>query len=185
MHPRMFEGWSDYFLLIGSAAAALIGLLFIVATLSVGRELEWVERGQKLYLTPIVFHLGGILLLSGLGMAPIVTPLLFGAGSGIVALIGLVSCVRIGWGMYKLPVAPTKIYDLWWYGIIPAATYALLIAAAALLALRPGEPTLTAVAALLMAQLLVSIHSAWDLVTYLAPRAQDNAAPAAAKKKKP
>ena len=173
MQTFMFEGWQDYFLLVGSAAAALIGLLFIVVTLTIGRELSSIERGQKLYMTPIVFHLGGIVLLSGAAMAPVATPVLFGLASGIVALIGSVSCVRIGSEIYRMPVAPTKVYDMWWYGIIPAMAYLLLLPASALLAVTPSEWALTAVAALLMAQLLISIHSAWDLVTYLAPRSSD------------
>ncbi len=169
----MFEGWQDYYLLIGSAAAALIGLLFVVVTLTSGRELDSIERGQKLYMSPILFHLGGILMLSGLGMSPVATPELFGAASGVVALIGFVGCVRIARGIYRVPVAETKIYDMWWYGIIPAGAYLLLLAASAALLRWPTEWTLTAVGAMLMAQLLVSIHSAWDLVTYLAPRSSD------------
>lgn len=169
----MFEGWQDYYLLIGTAAAALIGLLFVVVTLTTGRELSSIERGQKLYMSPILFHLGGILLLSGLGLSPVVTPELFGAASGLVALIGFVACVRIARGIHYVPVADTKVYDMWWYGIIPAGAYLLLLAASAALARWPTEWTLTAVAAMLMAQLLISIHSVWDLVTYLAPRSSD------------
>jgi hypothetical protein len=169
----MFEGWQDYYLLIGTAAAALIGLLFVVVTLTTGREIDSIERGQKLYMTPILFHLGGILLLSGLGMSPVVTPELFGAANGIVAIIGFVACVRIARGIHERPVSTTTDYDMWWYGIVPAGAYMLLLTAAAALVLRPTEWTLTAVAAMLMAQLLISIHSAWDLVTYLAPRSSD------------
>jgi hypothetical protein len=169
----MFEGWQDYYLLIGSAAAALIGLLFVVVTLTSGRELDSIERGQKLYMTPILFHLGGILLLSGLGMSPIVTPELFGAANGIVALIGFVACVRIARGIRQRPISTTTDYDMWWYGIIPAGTYLLLFASSAGLVRWPTEWTLTAVGAMLMAQLLISIHSAWDLVTFLAPRSSD------------
>jgi hypothetical protein len=46
LRSAMLEGWKDYFLLVGSAAAALIGLLFVVVTLTAGRELGTVERGQ-------------------------------------------------------------------------------------------------------------------------------------------
>jgi hypothetical protein len=169
----MFEGWQDYYLLIGTAAAALIGLLFVVVTLTRGRELDSIERGQKLYMTPILFHLGGILLLSGLGMSPVVTPELFGTANGIVALMGFVACVRIARGIHQRPVSPTTDYDMWWYGIIPAGAYVVLLTASAALARWPTEWTLATVAAMLMTQLLISIHSAWDLVTYLAPRSSD------------
>jgi len=45
----MFEGWSDYFFMIGSSAAALIGLMFVVVTLTAGRDRRDLERGKKLY----------------------------------------------------------------------------------------------------------------------------------------
>ena len=172
MFPLMFEGWQDYYLLIGSAAAALIGLLFVVVTLTVGRELDTIERGQKLYMTPIVFHLGGIVLLSGVAMSPVATPGLYALASGIIALIGLVGCIRIAHGIRTGPLGPTSDYDMVWYGIVPAAAYLLLFGASMLLALRPSEMALAAVGAMLMAQLLISIHSAWDLVTFLAPRSR-------------
>ena len=53
----MFHGWENYYLLIGSAAAALIGLMFVVVTLTAGRDRDEVERGKQLYTSPIVWHL--------------------------------------------------------------------------------------------------------------------------------
>ena len=66
----MFEGWSDFYLLVASAAGALIGLLFVVVTLTAGREAQSTERGASLYMTPIVFHLATVLLGGAVAMAP-------------------------------------------------------------------------------------------------------------------
>ena len=33
----MFEGWDNFYLVTGGAAGALIGLMFVVATLEIGR----------------------------------------------------------------------------------------------------------------------------------------------------
>jgi hypothetical protein len=43
-------GWSDYFFMIGSAAVALIGLMFVVVTLTAGRHRGKLERGKKLFV---------------------------------------------------------------------------------------------------------------------------------------
>ena len=66
----MFQHWDSYYLLLGSAAGALIGLLFVVATLSAGREVSTVTRGTKTYLTPTVFHFAMVMAVSALATAP-------------------------------------------------------------------------------------------------------------------
>ena len=67
----MFEGWGEYYLLVGTAAAALIGLLFVVMSLLAGRDRAQIEAGSRFYMTPIVFDLGAIVVLSGAALAPI------------------------------------------------------------------------------------------------------------------
>lgn len=70
----MFEKWSDFYVMTGGASAALIGLLFIVVTLSAASEAanEQVDltRGHSVYASPAVFHLGVVLFVSALGLAP-------------------------------------------------------------------------------------------------------------------
>ena len=176
---EMLKDWGDYLFLTGSAAGGLIGLLFVIVTLTAGHERSVIERGQRLYMTPIVVHLGGILLLSGMAIAPPTTPAALALASGAIALIGLVSGCRIAVGIGRLP--PTTSggwFDVWWYGIVPAAFYAVLFAGAAGLWMRSGWGVI-AFAGALMALLLNSMHLAWDLVTYLAPRADAKPAPAA------
>jgi hypothetical protein len=173
MGAGMFHGWEEYFFMLGSAAGGLIGLLFVIVTLTAGRDRSAMERGQKLYMTPLVFHLGGVLLLSGSAIAPAMTGPLYALVSGLAGVIGLVSGVRIAAGISRLP--PTTSggwFDIIWYGIVPAAIYLGLLAAAA--AIWMGvEGALAGVAAALMALLLTSMHDAWDLITYLAPRADE------------
>ena len=43
----MFRDWENYYLLIGSAARALIGLMFVVTTLTAGIDASRVSRGAK------------------------------------------------------------------------------------------------------------------------------------------
>ena len=167
----MAEGWGEYFFMIGSSAAALIGLMFIVVTLTAGRDRAEVERGKHLYTSPIVWHLAVVLTLSGAAIAPAVTPRLFGFAAAGLAVLGAGIGVRSAVGIARRPGDPNSPgFDMFWYGLAPAIVYLGLGAAA--LGLLGGEPWgPTAVAAALMALLLVSIHAEWDLVTYLAPGA--------------
>jgi hypothetical protein len=168
----MFKDWSEYYFMLGSSAAALIGLMFVVATLTTGRDTKQAEQGKHLYTSPIVWHLGGIVVVSGAAIAPSMTPALFGIGAAGLSLVGLAICIRnaIGIGRHRIAGADNTTFDVWWYGIVPASIYAALGAAASgvIAETRWGE---NAVAAAVMALLLVSIHAEWDLVTFLAPMA--------------
>src|SRR3954454_15715892 len=166
----MFEGWEDYYLLVGSAAAALIGLLFVVVTLTAGRERRSVEAGARYYMTPIVFDLGAIVVMSGAAMSPVITEARFGWLTLAFAALSAVGDARIAYGIRHLPEGVTGgWFDVWWYGIIPAAL-SLLLAASGIAMLMHSGWAAAAIAGLLMALLLICIHNAWDLVTYLAPK---------------
>jgi hypothetical protein len=169
MAAAMFDGWENYYLMVGSSAGALIGLMFVVVTLTAGRDRAETERGKHLYTSPIVWHLGVILTLSGAAAIPAMTPRFFAVAAGGLGIIGLGIGVRSAIGIARNPGAPdTAVFDTFWYGIAPAITYVGL-AGAALGTFCDWRWGTTAIAADLMALLLVSIHAEWDLVTYLAP----------------
>lgn len=167
----MFEGWGEFFFMIGSSAAALIGLMFVVVTLTAGRDREEVERGKHLYTSPIVWHLAVVLTLSGAAIAPGVSATIYGYAAGVLALLGVGMGTRSAVGITRRPGAANAAgFDAFWYGVAPALAYVgLAVAAVGLLGGAPWATT--AVAGDLMALLLVSIHAEWDLVTYLAPGA--------------
>ena len=166
----MFEGWGEYFFMIGSSAAALIGLMFVVVTLTAGRERDQLERGKHLYTSPVVWQLGVVLVLSGGAIAPSMTPRFFGAVSGGLSLLGIGMGLRSTIGIVRVPiVAPDdNLFDMVWYGVMPIIVYVGL-AIASVLAFTQNEWAASAVAGSLMGLMLVSIHAEWDLVTYLAP----------------
>ena len=165
----MFEGWSEYFFMIGSSAAALIGLMFVVVTLTAGRGRDETERGKHLYTSPIVWHLAAVLVLSGGAIAPAVTPRIYGLASGALALLGIAIGARSAVGIARRPGAPEAAgFDMFWYGVAPLLLYVGL-GTVAVGILEGASWGAAGVAADLMALLLVSIHAEWDLVTYLAP----------------
>ena len=174
----MFEGWENYYLMVGSSAGALIGLMFVVVTLTAGRGRAETERGKRLYTSPIVWHLGVILALSGAAAIPNVSPRLFALAAAGLAVLGMGMGIRSAVGIARIPGAPDAAgFDIFWYGGAPAIVYAGL-AGSAFGLLESWKWGTTALAADLMALLLVSIHAEWDLVTNLAPiagRADDSA----------
>jgi hypothetical protein len=168
----MFQGWDSFYLLIGSAAAALVGLLFVVATLTTNVEQASASAGANLYMTPVVFHFAMVLVLSALALAPGVTAGAAGPTVGAAALVGLVYMATVAIGQHRRrreASEPPHWSDFWWYGAAPLAIYlALGCAAAALWADAHGAAL--ALGLVLMVSLLVGVRNAWDLVTWLAPR---------------
>jgi hypothetical protein len=167
---RMFEGWADFYVLIGTAAGALIGLLFVVATLTSGRDAASAARGARLYMTPTVFHFGLVLLISAVALMPAVGTAAASAVVAACAAAGLLytAVVAVQIRLGKVP-EPTHWSDFWWYGAAPVAIYLALAAAAVMIWVVPVDAPDT-VAAALIALLLTGIRNAWDLVTFLAPR---------------
>jgi hypothetical protein len=165
------EPWHDFYLLIGGAAGALIGLLFVVASLTSGMG-EASERGRRLYLSPVVGHFGVVLAIGGLGMAP-------HAPTAIAALI--VAAVA-GWGLGCMAFICRGFFtadasmvphwsDPWWYGVGPTAVYAVMLGSAGMMLAWP-EPGLDLLAATQGALVALSVRNAWDLITWIAPRAK-------------
>ena len=70
----MFEGWDNFYLMLGPAAVGLIGLLFVVVTLTAGFDRSKAIRGQALYLTPTALHFGMVMVISAIAMAPRLGP---------------------------------------------------------------------------------------------------------------
>jgi hypothetical protein len=165
----MLRDWESFYLLVGSAAAALIGLLFVVATLTVSIDRKSAERGDKLFMTPIVFHLCGIVVLSSLALAPTLTPAAFGIVCALVAVAGFAYGAMVTFGIVTVGDPPTHWSDKWYYGAGPTLAYvALAIIAAAML--RNRGWAVNGVATVIVFLLLLGIRNAWDLVTYLAPK---------------
>ena len=167
----MLLGWDNFYLLTGTAAAGLVGLLFVVSTLNAGRDLSSVARGVRIYLSPVVFHLAIVLTLSAVMEIPRVGAGFVAAAFGAGALAGFVMAVWIGSELRrsKTSAAAPHWTDFWFYAFAPAALYAALGAAAALL-LAQAAVAADLIALALLALLLVSIRNAWDLVTWLTPR---------------
>lgn len=166
----MFEGWDNYFVLTGTASGGLIGLLFVVVTLTAGFERARAIRGSEIYMTPNLVHFAVVLVASALVLARRLSPRLDAVILGGAALAGLVNAVRTCRGILEFghTGGPPHWSDLPLYGVAPGVLYlALLGAAAAIWTQWPFAPF--ALAALLMILMLLAIRNAWDLITFMAP----------------
>jgi hypothetical protein len=173
----MFTHWDSFYLLIGGAAGALIGLLFVVATLTGGFGREKAMRGAQIYMTPTVFHFTVILVVSALTGVPDLGATPTSAGLGAIGMLGLLYGLGVSRRLLRRDTPePPHWTDFWCYGLAPAGIYIAMVATAAMF--KTGASWAPdALGAVLIALLVLAIRNAWDLVTWLAPAAAERRQP--------
>jgi hypothetical protein len=168
----MFEGWGEFYLMIGSAGAALVGLLFVVVTLTSGLTEDRAIQGQALFMTPTMLTFGMVLAGSAMALAPEIADIWRALLTAAAALFGLAYAVRasIGLARGKPPIVP-HWSDFWFYGVAPGALYLGLLGAAIAIGVE-SETAPHALASVLTLLMLLGVRNAWDLVTWIAPHAK-------------
>ena len=165
----MFEGWENFYILIGSAAGALIGLLFVVVTLTGGLDRDRALRGASLFMTPTVVMFATVLLTGAIATVPALPALAARALIGAVATGGILYGIWIIVGFRRNPDTAAHWTDIWFYAVAPTAAFACLDLADALVWAAP-KLTPYGVATVAIAMLLIGIRNAWDLITWIAPQ---------------
>jgi hypothetical protein len=161
----LFPAWETFYVIVGSAAGALTGLMFVVIAL-VANARTASEPQLDAFGTPTVVHFGAALLLSVLLAAPWPGPLsmrislaLYG-GTGLAYMIEVVRRTRRVTGYQP-------VFEDWlFHAVLPLASYvAVFIAALGLR--RASTLSLFAIGAAAVLLLFVGVHNAWDTVTYI------------------
>ena len=166
----MFDGWHEFYLLIGSAAAVLIGLIFVVISLMQDRSRSSVLSGAKLYMGPIVLGVSFVLVLSAAALMPAVTTQRFAGITAVIALWGLCRGLMSVIGIVRLK-DEVHWTDVWFYGVLPSALY-LALGTVALAFWSGWTWAQIGVAAVITLELLLAIRNEWDLITWIAPRSE-------------
>ncbi|HXQ14670.1 MAG TPA: hypothetical protein VN814_08630 [Caulobacteraceae bacterium] len=166
----MFEGWDNYFVLLGTAAAGLIGLLFVVVTLTTSFDRSQALRAGGIYMTPIAVHFGVVLSISAGALVPRLTPPQHAILIAVFATLGFSAAMRTCFGIvdFHRSADPPHWSDFWGYGAAPAGVY-LLLGATAFGVWRAAAWAPYLLAAGMLVLLLVAIRNAWDLLTWMAP----------------
>jgi len=162
----VFDGWENFYVIVGSSAGALIGLQFVVITLIASKP---IGRGEAqaggAFATPSVVHFGVVLVLSAIVSAPWDEPLMVAALWGVVGLLGVAYVVVVTRRM-RMQRAYEPVFEDWLFHVLlPVAAYAIL-AISAYVALYSVRPALFLVGGAALVLLVIGIHNAWDAVTY-------------------
>jgi len=166
----MFEGWGEYYLMAGSAAAVLIGLIFVVISLMQDRSRSSVLTGSRLYMGPIVLGVSFALVLSSTALVPGIGGREVAIVAGVIALWGLARGIMSIAGIRALK-DEVHWTDVWFYGVAPSLLYVAL-AGVALAFWRGCACAPCGLAAVVTGLLLLAVRNEWDLITWIAPRGE-------------
>src|SRR5881396_2626793 len=112
-----FAEWDSFYVIVGSAAGALIGLQFVVLTLIAERPpLRAAEAGAA-FATPSVVHFGVVLLLSATVSAPWHEIGIVSALWGLVGLGGMVYAVVVTRRL-RLQTTYAPVFEDWLFHVL-------------------------------------------------------------------
>jgi len=166
-HALPLAGWENFYVIVGSSAAALTGLQFVVITL-VATEPRLKSSGAEVgvFATPTVLHFCSVLVVACILNSPWRDVSNAATALGIYGGFGVFYCGivtrRATRRMDYKPVAEDWI----WHTVLPFLVYGAVLISALVLPRHRGA--LFAVAAAALVLLLIGIRNAWDSVTYIA-----------------
>src|SRR3954469_14566904 len=90
---QKLEAWHDFYVMTGSGAAALTGLLFVIVSLGPHVVAKSAETGVRAFISPIAVHFTSALTVSAIMLAPDVPSIPLGTGLTIGG-VGLIVYTR-------------------------------------------------------------------------------------------
>ncbi|HZP46404.1 MAG TPA: hypothetical protein VFB15_12215 [Candidatus Binataceae bacterium] len=164
------SAWREFYSLIGSAAATLIGLMFVAASIGAGVFTRDHQAGIRSFLSPTVAHFAAVLVLCLIGMIPTLTWHDFRLLTTVVGVAGL---LYASWVLRRMVrhglVSTIDLADRLWYAGLPIIAY-LLLGFVGTGPLRSPDRALRWMATALIFLLLIGIRNAWDMTVWIIDR---------------
>lgn len=158
--------WNTFYGIIGSAAAALTGLMFVVVTLIERFQTPKANDVFAAFNTPNVAHFCAALLIAGTISAPWQMLWYVSFPLGLCGICGVIYAIIVGRRMYRQKSYQPVFEDWLWHTALPFVSYTTLVVAAILLLFYPAV-ALFGVGAATLLLLFIGIHNAWDTITYI------------------
>ena len=160
--------WQNFYVIIGSAAATLTGLMFVVVTLMAGVRVRVSSPSEAFatFNTPNVVHFCAALLVAAILSAPWQALWHASLLLGLSGLGGMIYVVIVLRRARRQTDYQPVLEDWLWHTAFPLISYTALVVAAVVLL---GNPALAlfVIAAVALLLLFIGIHNAWDAVTYV------------------
>jgi hypothetical protein len=159
--------WQNFYVIIGTSAGALTGLMFVVITLISRSQGQKTRLSVDAFGTPIVVHFCLALLIAAILSAP--WEALWNAGLllGLIGLGGVIYLVIVVLRTRRQDDYQQVLEDWVWYQIFPFISYLAFLISGILLLSYP-VPALYIIGGATILLMFTGIRNAWDTVTFIA-----------------
>ncbi|MFI4868051.1 MAG: hypothetical protein ACHQDD_01705 [Steroidobacterales bacterium] len=160
------EGWNNFYVIVGSSAAGLTGLTFVVIALASDANMVRLS-GLRTFITPIVMHFGSALWIAALLCIPGHTVASLATCMSVTGVILAAHGGITTWRMYRNRSVYRPMLEDWiWNALLPSLCYLALLTGGVLLVSHP-LPALYTIGAVALTLLFIGIHNAWDLAVWI------------------
>jgi hypothetical protein len=158
--------WDTFYVIVGSAAGALVGLQFVVLTLVAERPPEGdAELAGAAFATPTIVHFSVVLLIAAVLRMPWHSIVPLAIVWGLAGLFGIVYIAIVARHLKNQSGYKPDLEDWASSVMAPALGYAA-IAGSAFVAVSYENDALFALGAAVLVLLFSGIHNAWDSIAY-------------------
>ena len=167
-----FSEWENFYVIVGSAGAALTGLQFVVLALMTELRKKRTTALIDAFATPSIVHFCAVLLLSSILSAP------WRALSSAAIAVGIAGAAGVAYTtlvMHRVThqTGYKLVFEDWLFHTgLPFLAYAAVLAASLTLVSSTVDAEFGLASASLLL-LFIGIHNAWDTVTYMATEPGD------------
>jgi hypothetical protein len=171
---ELFHSWHEFYLLVGTAAATLVGLMFVSASIGSSVFSERHSKALQAFFSPTVVNFAAVLFICIGVMIPSQTWLSLGlllAGGGVA---GLIYAGRVWVQMFVRRSFHVDMIDRMFYATVPLVGYLLVLSAGILLLLHLRWSAEVGAAALVVL-LFAGVRNGWDMTTWIMMRTPTSA----------
>jgi hypothetical protein len=165
---QALKEWHEFYLLLGTAGATLLALLFVACSLGVGYLTDDRQAGTRMFMSPVVIHFSAVFFISAIALVPSHHTPFFAFLIGATGVVGIAVSSVI-----TVQILLSDLTEYWRdhlaYGALPALAYIALLVTAVMI-YRGSDLALYVLAGALLMLAIINIRNAWDLTLSMVRR---------------